>query len=404
MTVLTDTQLTELTGYMKAWAGYAACTEPADRPRAQAAIKFMYKQAGLDTPHIIWTKDPFIGPVAYALINLILKDDSQPAQYPQQFYGDLKPNVDLFSTWDRIDPVYLNSGGGAIKDAVKRMVRRVNGRGESPQEIDNSLMATFYEMRENGGCPVMNRFMDTAKEVAWGYVKDRIDLQSQKDFWDPNWEAFRFEAWETVRMAEFSIAGQDDAFRLAYFEYLNDIGELSGFETLKGNVELCKSAGWVMAYDDICFISERHDAMNLDEAGLLHCGTGPALSYRDGFRVYEWHGNPYPSEWAYNKPNAAEALSWTNLELRRVVCEMIGWASILEQLKAVTINKDKNPEIGELLQAEIPKVGIEKFLRVTCGTGREFILSVPPDMKTAREANAWTWGLEAFEYNPEVRT
>ena len=123
MTVLTDTQLTELTGYMKAWAGYAACTEPADRPRAQAAIKFMYKQAGLDTPHIIWTKDPFVGPVAYALINLILKSDSQSAQCPQQFYGDLKSNVDLFSTWDRIDPVYLNSGGGAIKDAVKRMVR-----------------------------------------------------------------------------------------------------------------------------------------------------------------------------------------------------------------------------------------------------------------------------------------
>ena len=85
-------------------------------------------------------------------------------------------------------------------------------------------------------------------------------------------------------------------------------------------------------------------------------------------------------------------------------CEMIGWESIFIQLEAVTINKDKNPEIGELLQAEIPEIGLEKFLRVTCGTGREFVLSVPPEMKTALEANAWTWGLEPEEYNPEVRT
>ena len=76
MTVLTDSQLTELTRYMKSWAGYAACTERADRPRAQAAINFMYKQAGQGAPHIIWTQDPFIGPIAYTLINLILKNDN----------------------------------------------------------------------------------------------------------------------------------------------------------------------------------------------------------------------------------------------------------------------------------------------------------------------------------------
>ena len=402
MTVLTDSQLTELTRYMKAWAGYAACTERADRPRAQAAINFMYKQAVLSEPHIIWTQDPFIGPIAYALINLILKKNNQAAQCPRQFYGDIKSNVDLFSTWDRVNPIHLNSGGRTAWDVIERVASRVNGRGQD--WVDNDFMSVMYEGRERGGDPVMNRVMDTAKALAWDYVKGRIKPQSQEDFWELNWEAFRFDAWETVRMANFSIKGQDDAFRLAYFEFLNDIGELSGFETLYGNIELCKSAGWVMAYDDICFISERHDALHLDEAGLLHCGTGPALSYRDGFCVYEWHGISYPSEWAYNKPSAATALSWNNLEKRRVVWAMIGWPSILEQLNAVTISKDKNPEIGELMQAEIPGVGLEKFLRVTCGTGRKFVLPVPPEMTTARQANAWTWGMESDQYKPEVRT
>jgi hypothetical protein len=40
-----------------------------------------------------------------------------------------------------------------------------------------------------------------------------------------------------------------------------------------------------------------------------------------------------------------------------------------------------------------------------CGTKREFAIPVPPDMKTAVAAQAWTWGLELEDFTiPEVRT
>ena len=83
---------------------------------------------------------------------------------------------------------------------------------------------------------------------------------------------------------------------------------------------------------------------------------------------------------------------------------MVGWETILNKLDAVTINKDRDPEIGELVCVDIPGIGEEKFLRVNCGTGRQFALPVPPKMKTALEANAWTWGLSPHQYKPEVRT
>jgi hypothetical protein len=83
---------------------------------------------------------------------------------------------------------------------------------------------------------------------------------------------------------------------------------------------------------------------------------------------------------------------------------MIGWEKILDELNAVIINKDDNPEIGDLLSVELPEIGTEKFLRVRCGTGRDFALPVPPEMETALEANAWTWGLSPEQYQPEVRT
>ena len=83
---------------------------------------------------------------------------------------------------------------------------------------------------------------------------------------------------------------------------------------------------------------------------------------------------------------------------------MLGWETILGELDCVSLDKDKNPEIGELVSVKIPGIGEDKFLRVTCGTGRNFTLPVPPDMTTARQANAWTWGLSADQYNPEIRT
>jgi hypothetical protein len=77
---------------------------------------------------------------------------------------------------------------------------------------------------------------------------------------------------------------------------------------------------------------------------------------------------------------------------------------VLEQLNARVIDTDDDEEIGQLLEAEIPESGPERFLRVRCGTGRTFVLPVPRECNTAHEANAWSYGLDAMSFKPEVRT
>ena len=78
--------------------------------------------------------------------------------------------------------------------------------------------------------------------------------------------------------------------------------------------------------------------------------------------------------------------------------------NILNELGTIILDKDEDAQIGELLSVDLPDIDREKFSRVTCGTGRKFALPVPPEMKTARQANAWTWVLKPNEYRPEVRT
>ena len=136
----------------------------------------------------------------------------------------------------------------------------------------------------------------------------------------------------------------------------------------------------------------------------LHCPNGPAVAW-DGWGVYSWHGVLIPGEWVEGKPpTAAKALNWPNIEQRRAACEILGWAKILEQLKAKVIDKDPDEEIGTLLEVNLPGSGKERFLSVKCGTGRRFVIPVEKSCKTARQANAWTWGLGAKDYQPEVRT
>lgn len=151
-----------------------------------------------------------------------------------------------------------------------------------------------------------------------------------------------------------------------------------------------KSAGWFWPHRDFVIVCDRAIALECDVDGRLHCENGPAVAYPDGFVIYSWHGVTIPRKWIEdNLPSSADALRWENLEQRRAACEMIGWHKILRELNARTIDADSDPQIGTLLEVDIPDVGREKFLRVLCGTGREFALPVPPDMTTALEAQGW---------------
>ena len=146
----------------------------------------------------------------------------------------------------------------------------------------------------------------------------------------------------------------------------------------------------------------------VDEQRRLHHDHAPAFVWLGDVKLYFWHGVLVPPKWITDKQSltAADALGQTNVELRRAACEIVGWDAILKQLDARTIERDEDPTIGELVEVSLPEAGRERFLRVTCGTGRRFAIPVPPTMQTALQANAWTFGFDdATDFiKPGVRT
>lgn len=204
------------------------------------------------------------------------------------------------------------------------------------------------------------------------------------------------------------IFGNHDASWLGFYQFFRDELNIEECKKLDGLIELANHCGWLNVYEDVVVFQHRPESVKMDDQKRLHCQDGPAIRYRDGFSVYAWHGVRIPGEWIENTKEALTpqiALSWENVEQRRCACEILGWANILRQLGSKVIDEDADPEVGTLVEVEIPEIGKEKFLRVMCGTKREFALPVPPEMKTALEANAWTFGFEAKDFIiPEVRT
>jgi hypothetical protein len=201
--------------------------------------------------------------------------------------------------------------------------------------------------------------------------------------------------------------GAHDVHWVAYYSFFNDhFGICPEIEDMSDVVQNCS---WVY-YSEVeknIYISDAPREIHMDDQGRLHNEFGPSVLYSDGFSVYSWHGNRVPKSWIMDKDSLGpdEFLKHSNIELRRVAAEIVGWAAVLNSMDYVVIDEDGDPEIGSLLEVDIPEIGKEKFLKVMCGTKREFAIPVPPEAKTALEAQAMLFGLTVEEFQiPEIRT
>lgn len=250
------------------------------------------------------------------------------------------------------------------------------------------------------------------KWIAIGMLTDRVDptrateavkllytcggLPAPKKILFANGPRHAKELLNARSVTESCAYGNHEAAWLSFYDYMqNELGiDFAG--KLDGLWACAQECGWISCYDTLAVVQDRPLHIKMDEEKRLHCEDGPAILFADGFAVYAWHGVRIPSVWIEDRSSltAKIALTWENIEQRRAACEIVGWINVLAQLDATIINVDEDPMIGSLLEVNIPDVGRARFLKVLCGTGREFALPVPPDVDTALSANAWTYDID----------
>ncbi|NQT23171.1 MAG: hypothetical protein HQ579_07025 [Candidatus Omnitrophica bacterium] len=97
--------------------------------------------------------------------------------------------------------------------------------------------------------------------------------------------------------------------------------------------------------------------------------------------------------------SAQDIIKIKNAAVRRICLEELGYARFLSQVEHKVIDRDGEYELIKIdwHKREEPM----HLLKVKCpSTGAYYTLRVPPHMKTAKQAVAWTFHMKKSEYNP----
>ncbi|WP_066954938.1 DUF6745 domain-containing protein [Streptomyces lushanensis] len=333
---------------MDKWRAVAAATGKSDRPAAERGVRLAYRKAGLAEPErIIWAGSPLAG-------------------------------VELVRS--------LDGAGRSVRDEV-----RTHPWAEERRRVHDTLgPAGWAEHWSATGA----RLWDTGRMLA-----DRIRTGVV--------EALSGEPAEPAEAARIrtvlldAVLGQHDAAWLAAFDGRG--------ERLEGLAEVARHAGWWWPYARAVVICERPSELHRDEAGRLDRGDGPALAFPDGFALYAWRGMPVPAEFLDELASLTpeRIRDEANAELRRVMLEHYGYDRYLDESGAQPVHRDESGVLWRISlrgDEDIAMVEVVNSTPEPDGTRRTYWLRVPPTTRTAKQGVAWTFGLEAEEYEPLRQT
>ncbi len=152
-----------------------------------------------------------------------------------------------------------------------------------------------------------------------------------------------------------------------------------------------------------------HIAITRDARGWPHSPDRPLIAFPDGWALCYWHGWQIPS-CVVTRPEAitvAVIHGQENIELRRLLIERYGLSRYLRDVGAKPVHQDACGALyrtGMLTDKPITFVLVVNSTPEPDGSFKEYWLRVPPETRTAREAVAYTFGLDAESYRPVVET
>jgi hypothetical protein len=227
--------------------------------------------------------------------------------------------------------------------------------------------------------------------------------------------------------------GQHDAGWLAFYDFFAQVCGLEICNRLRG-LNLLSECGWWWPFAGAVILTERPTSIQRDARGRLHSLIGPAIAYQDGFAIYASHGIRVRPEIILKRDSitTAEVDAETNSETRRVMIELYGQDRYLLDSGAKILSHDttgilyskklrddepivmvrvlnSTPEPDGVMSrdeaiAAFGKAGKAAQMATADTRWKQYMLRVPPQIKTAQEAVAWTFGMKAADYAPELET
>ena len=399
--------------HTKKWIDVAMRTDPIEPDKIIPAIEGLYAAAGLKKPRVVIVPSPLVMAFSYGAATWIWHcrktDEATIAA------TDVATIVaTIAATTSATDEATRKATSAATDAATRKAISAA-----TDASTRKATSAATYEATRKATIAATIAATDLAtydatREATYAATRGATEVATS---------AATDEA--TAKSACFKLAGNggiDCANRwwnvyqggnmwagwCAYLSAGRDILklELPEYEKFKFYEDAAIHGGFRVMHEEFCIVSDFPEVINKDEQNRPHCETGASHKWRDGWELFHWHGVKVPKEWIVDKSlTAKEALSQTNTELRRAACEILGWAKILKELNAKVIDKEDDELLGELIEVNLPDHGKQRFLRVRCGTGREFAMRTSNKFTTVLEAQAAMRKQSVGEFKiPALRT
>jgi hypothetical protein len=269
------------------------------------------------------------------------------------------------------------------------------------------------------GSWMLTQVRDQVRGQVWGQVGDQVWDQVRDQVWGQVWGQVGGQVWGQVGdqvgdqvwgQVGGAIYGQHDAGWLSFYDVFRRMRGVAGPERLVGLSAVARSAGWWWPFRGAAVLTERHDVLHRDAQGRLHCATGPAVTYPDGFAVHAWHGVRVPADLIEAGWDTTRILREGNAEVRRCAIERLGWDRFVADAGLAQVGESA-PDPGnpgnDLALYDVPERIYDAPVRVLLctngsperdGTRRRFGLTTPGHISDPIEAAAWTFGVAPSEY------
>jgi hypothetical protein len=416
-------------------------TDSCDRELAEKSVSDVYKSFGLTPPRVfLWYPSPTKAVAAAMLCawmqtgqsvmsdrltsemmehvsdklyplpstwrswlgNLDLNEDS--ICYSRRFL-DLKQltnaNPESASFGEEIDT--LMRIGTHVRDQISR-----NVRAEMNQRLRNDASFAFWqdtlgeitaETTDKQFHDDMHRAVLTLKVLddrqhlfALECLMQFIFSAQDNPLSDFIWPKFRFGQHESDRIAQFMLRRS------------MNIATIVNIDTLEAASRQC---GWWCPLTNICIMVERPTELYVENNGLLHRFNEQACRYEDSWGFWALRGIQVPAWIARGEFDAKRIDQTRNIELRRVMVDRYGVAKYLQESGAQLISEDEYGKLYKKTQTgdeDIAMVEVTNSSPEPDGTFKTYFLRVPPTMRTARQAIAWTFSVDNDEYGPTIES
>ena len=239
-------------------------------------------------------------------------------------------------------------------------------------------------------------------------------MLSQDQVWGQVWGQVggqvRGQVWDQVRdQVGDAVWGQHDADFLGWCDAMQRIGvnlDVTGLSSAARN------ASWWWPLRDAVILTDRPDTLHRDPQGRLHCTTGPALRYRDGWAIHAIHGVRVPADLIETGWDVKRTLEEDNAEVRRAAIELTGWDRFIADagLTLIASAPDPGNPPHELELYDLPDrlrdMYDDQARILLCtngsvepdGTRRRYGLPVPAHHNdpVAAAADLYGWPVEAY--------